>query len=188
VRLEGIRLVLEPPTPVHLPSAPTFDDYASPRQFYRYDDFAAQLRLHTDAPVAVQEVYAANTSGHDLLLVHPAGHLGGYEQMLAEWGDRRGDLSGRVILLQVDRANPGQLLERLRVAGAIDARRYLEAMDQPDWLGAGLIGRRAIAARAGFPSAGSIFDTEHYCDLLGENASLPVLEIRYFDALREANT
>lgn len=179
--LERITLVVPPST------EPDTND----RQFYRYDQFADQLRAHTSAVLEVIEDDFATPPAAGLILLHGFGavahRLGAnnFEDEL-ETVSRLWSLQTRRRILCLN-ANRGHetlaMLERLDLAGAIDRIDYQVAVREmgfgTSYGDSGLYGLRTIADSLGCTIE---YERERYCKtIVPPFASLAALLSRYLD-------
>ena len=178
--LEAITLVIEPPRVDLSALFPAGPATVSKRESNLYDRFVAELRKYTNAPITIVEDFLRNAPDKGMLLVQSSS----YEMVDELPSDRRSEILGRVVLMLADAEFILQNLERLRCAGGIGLRDYMQwRMNPDDGFRIGLYGLRSIAPEIG-AEEGYGGSSEHYCYMTSDRfGDLPSQLVGYLEAV-----
>lgn len=176
-------LLIEPPR-VQLPLVADHR-FSRVRDVNRYDDFLAQMVQQTSARLSIAEAFLREAPASGMLLLHPS-------TSLAETLDEcppvlRASLSRRIVLLDMHPARVPELLERHRLAGGIDRRRYFRWTAHPEQeYGGGLYGLKTVATKLQASCAAAPDEqSATYCRIeRSPYSDLPALVAAYLEAYR----
>jgi hypothetical protein len=154
------------------------------RALHAYDEFASELGKYLGTTVDIVELPLCDALSRSTgMLLLDSGNVA---QSIGNCG---GDshVARRIVLMQANRTNVLETLERYRFAGAVEANRYFQWKHHRDQeTGTQLYGLKSVAQRMGAACSPIPFSSASYC-LFDEpkQPNLPALLASYLNAYKD---